>query len=63
MTIIIIIFSEESGMQFGIDKYAVLVMKKRKIVKSDGIELPREKVIKVARVVNLKLTFVDCFLI
>ena len=33
-------------MQFGIDKCAMLVMKKGKIVKSDGIQLPHDKVIK-----------------
>ena len=50
-------------MQFGIDKCAMVVMKKGKIVKSDGIELPNEEIIKVPRVVNLELTFVDCFFI
>ena len=34
------------GMQFEIDKCAMLVMKKGKIVKSDGIQLPNDKVIK-----------------
>ena len=33
-------------MQFGIDKCAMLVMKKGKIVNSDGIQLPNDKVIK-----------------
>ena len=33
-------------MEFGIEKCAVLVMKKRKIMKSVGIELPDGKVIK-----------------
>ena len=33
-------------MQFGIDKCAMLVMKKAKIMKSDGIKLPNNKVIK-----------------
>ena len=40
------IFSEDIGMQFGIEKCAILVIKKGKIVKSDGIELPNDKVIK-----------------
>ena len=40
------IFSEDIGIQFGIDKCAMLVMKKGKIVKSDGIQLPNGKVIK-----------------
>ena len=33
-------------MQFGIDKCAMLVRKKGRIVKSDGIQLPNDKVIK-----------------
>ena len=33
-------------MQFGIDKCAMLLMKKGKIVKSDGIQLPNDKVMK-----------------
>ena len=37
------IFSEDIGMQFGIEKCAILVIKKGKIVKSDGIELPNDK--------------------
>ena len=40
------IFSEHIGMQFRIDKCAMLVMKKGKIVKSDGIQLLNDKVIK-----------------
>ena len=40
------IFSKDIGMQFGIDKCAMLVMKKGRIVKSDGIQLPNDKVIK-----------------
>ena len=40
------IFNDNIGMQFGIDKCAMLVMKKGKIVKSDGIQLPNNKVIK-----------------
>ena len=40
------IFSKDIGMQLGIDKPAILVMKKGKIVKSDGTELPNEEVIK-----------------
>ena len=37
-------FSEDIGMEFGIEKCAMLVMEKRKIVKSVGIELPDDKV-------------------
>ena len=40
------IFSEDIGMQFGIDKCAMLAMKKGKIVKPDGIQLSNDKVIK-----------------
>ena len=39
-------FSEDVGMEFGIEKCAMLVMEKGKIVKSVGIELPDDKVIK-----------------
>ena len=39
------VFSEDIGMEFGIEKCAMLVMEKGKIVKSDGIELPDGKVI------------------
>ena len=39
-------FSEDIGMEFGIENCATLVMEKGKIVKSVGIELPNGKVIK-----------------
>ena len=39
------VFSEDIGMEFGIEKCAMLVMKKGKIVKSVGIELSDGKVI------------------
>ena len=39
------VFSENIGMEFGIEKCAMLVMEKGKIVKSIGIELPDGKVI------------------
>ena len=41
------VFSEDIGMEFGIEKCSVLVMKKGKIVKLVGIELPDGKVIKL----------------
>ena len=41
------VFSEDIGMDFGIEKCAMLVMEKGKIVKSVGIELPDGKVIKL----------------
>ena len=40
------VFSEDIGREFGIEKCAMLVMEKGKIVKSFGIELPDGKVIK-----------------
>ena len=40
------VFSEDIGMEFGIGKCGKLVMKKGKMVKSVGIELPDVKVIK-----------------
>ena len=40
------IFSEDIGIQFEIDKFAMLVMKKRKIVKSGSTEFSNVKVIK-----------------
>ena len=43
------VFSEDIGMEFGIEKCTMLVMEKGKIVKSVGIELPDGKVIKSLR--------------
>ena len=40
------VFSEDIGMEFGIEKCAMLIMEKAKIVKSVGMELPNGKVIK-----------------
>ena len=40
------VFSKDIGMKFGIEKCAMLVMEKGKIVKSNGRELPNGKVIK-----------------
>ena len=42
------IFSKDIGMEFGIKKCGMLVMKKGKIVESDGIQLPDGKTIKIA---------------
>ena len=44
-----IIFSEDTGMQIGIDQCALLVIKKGETVKSDGVELPNKKVYKSRR--------------
>ena len=40
------VFDEDIGMEFGIEKCAMLALEKGKIVKSVGIELPDGKVIK-----------------
>ena len=40
------IFSKDKGMEFGIERSAMLVIEKGKIVKSVGIKLPDGKVIK-----------------
>ena len=42
------IFSKDIGMEFGIKKCGMLVMKKGKIVESDGIQLPDGETIKIA---------------
>ena len=41
------VFSEDIGIEFGIEKSAMLVMENGKIVKSVGLELPDGKVIKL----------------
>ena len=41
------IFRKDNGIKFWIDKGDMLMMKNMKIVKSDGIELPNEKVIRL----------------
>ena len=43
------VFSENIGLEFGIEKSAMLVIVKEKIVKSVGIELPDYKIIKSLR--------------
>ena len=40
------VFSQDIGMEFGIEKRSMLVMEKEKIVKSVGIEIPDGKVVK-----------------
>ena len=44
------VFSEDIGLEFGIEKCAMLVMEKGKIVQSVGTELPDSKVIKSLQV-------------
>ena len=36
-------FSDDAGMVFGVEKCAVLVLKRGKMVRTEGIELPDEK--------------------
>ena len=43
------VFSEDVGMEFGIENCSMLVIEKRKVGKSVGIELPDGKVIKSLR--------------
>ena len=40
------VFSQDIGMQFGINKCAVLVLKRGKVVRSEGIEMLNNQVIK-----------------
>ena len=40
------IFSDDIGMEFGIDKCAMLVLKRVEITKFDGISLPDGKLMK-----------------
>ena len=40
------VFSQDIGMQFGINKCAVLVLKREKVVRCEGIEMPNNQVIK-----------------
>ena len=46
LVLTVCVFSEDIGMTFGIEKWAMLLMEKGKIVKSVGIELPDGKVIR-----------------
>ena len=50
------VFSEDIGMEFDIEKCAMLVMEKGKIVKSVGKELPDGKVINHYRKVKVTST-------
>ena len=40
------IFSEDIKMEFGLPKCGVLIMKRKKVVKSEGISMPDEKMMK-----------------
>ena len=37
------IFSEDIGMEFGLDKCAILIMKRGKTVEAEGVKLPDER--------------------
>ena len=39
-------FSEDIKMEFGLPKCGVLIMKRKKVVKSEGISMPNEKMMK-----------------
>ena len=43
------VFSEDIGMKFSIEKFSMLVIKRGKKVKSDGIKLPNDTVMKALR--------------
>ena len=38
--------SEDIGMEFGLKKYGVVIIKKGKLVKFDGINLPNQEIMK-----------------
>ena len=46
LVLTVCLFSKDVGMEFGIEKSAMLVLEKGKILKSVGIELSNDKVIK-----------------
>ena len=42
----VFIFSEDVGMEFGLKKCGVVILRKEKLVKSDGIHLPNQEIMK-----------------
>ena len=42
----VLIFSEGIGMEFGLKKCGVVILKKGKLVKFDGIHLPNQEIMK-----------------
>ena len=42
----VLIFSEDSDMEFGLKKCGVVILKKGKLVKFDGIHLPNQEIMK-----------------
>ena len=42
----VFIFSEDIGMEFGLKKCGVVILKKGKLVKFDGIHLPNQEIMK-----------------
>ena len=43
---ILFTFSEDIGMEFGLKKCGVVILKKGKLVKFDGIHLPNQEIMK-----------------
>ena len=42
----VFIFSEDVGMEFGLKKCGVVILRKEKLVKFDGIHLPNQEIMK-----------------
>ena len=42
----VLIFSEDTGMEFGLKKRGVVILKKGKLVKFDGYYLPNQEIMK-----------------
>ena len=42
----VLIFSEDIGMEFGLKKCGVVILKKGKLVKFNGIHLPNQEIMK-----------------
>ena len=40
------VFSTDTGMEFGMNKCGILTMKRRKVVRCEGIKLPNNEVMK-----------------
>ena len=50
------IFSEDIGMEFGLDKCAVMIMKRGKQIEANGVRLPDEKKIRSLKVMTVTNT-------
>ena len=51
------IFSEDIGMEFGLKKSTVLILRGEKLANSEGIKLPDDVIMKVIKVQGYILTF------